>query len=46
MANAEGYLHNLPVCILYRLSFNLIGEEGEALIRKALQGKAGFELLF
>jgi hypothetical protein len=31
---------------LYRLSFNFIGEEGEALIRKELQGKAGFELLF
>ena len=31
---------------LYRLSRNFIGKEGEALIREALQGKAGFELLF
>ncbi|KOO34554.1 nlrc3 receptor [Chrysochromulina tobinii] len=28
------------------LSRNFIGEEGKALIREALQGKAGFELLF
>jgi len=28
------------------LSSNFIGEEGEALIGEALQGKAGFELLF
>jgi hypothetical protein len=31
---------------LYRLSSNFIGKNGKALIRKALQGKAGFELLF
>jgi len=28
------------------LSSSFIGEEGKALIRGALQGKAGFELLF
>jgi len=42
-------VNNLPVCLsasLYRLLSNFIGEEGKALIREALQGKAGFELLF
>ena len=29
----------------YRLLGSVIGKEGEALIRKALQGKAGFKLL-
>jgi hypothetical protein len=44
----EGYLLcEQPSCFsLYRLSRNFIGEEGKALIREALQGKAGFELLF
>ena len=45
----EGYLlcEQTPCLIpIYRLSSNLIGEEGKALIREALQGKAGFELLF
>jgi hypothetical protein len=31
---------------LYRLASYRIGVEGKALIREALQGKVGFELLF
>ena len=39
-------MNHLLSASLYRLSSNFIGEEGEALIGEALQGKAGFELLF
>jgi len=47
MATEEYLLCEQPSClILYRLSSNFFGEEGMALIREALQGKAGFELLF
>jgi hypothetical protein len=48
MASAEGYLLSTTFLSvsLYRLSENFIGEKGEALIRKALQGKAGYALLF
>ena len=51
MASSEGYLPcrvwtTFLSASLYRLSSNLIGEKGKDLIRKALQGKAGFEVLF
>jgi hypothetical protein len=39
-------VNNLPVCPIQAVESNFMGEEGKALIREALQGKAGFELLF
>ena len=39
-------MNHLLSASLHRLSGNFIREEGKALIREALQGKAGFDLLF